>query len=36
MQAQHEENDGSWWRHLANNGTSDIEENQSFVSNQAD
>ena len=30
MQAKRKENNSSWWRHLANNGTSDIEENQWF------
>ena len=28
MQAQRKENGSSWWRHLANNGTYDIEANQ--------
>ena len=30
MQAQLKENDRSSWRHLANNDTEDIEENQWF------
>ena len=30
MEAQRKENDSSWWRHLASNGTQDSEENLWF------